>query len=510
MNPVQPLRPRPTRAGALLALALLAAALPASAADPESGWFKLLTPNFEMFSNARESEGRRLLRELETFRHVVSRFVGLTHVQRRPARVYFFRDDATFRPFKPLYAGQPRPVSGFHAEDPLDYTLALSRQARGTITMRVVFHEYTHLLTAREFRHAPVWAHEGLAEVFSTFESDGDRFDIGIALTNHVHYLQRHPPGPLLSILNTTRDSRDYNEELRAGRFYATSWLLTHYLLFAREGFRSNVLSRYAALCAQTTNHLDAFHVAFGQTPDQLQPQLADYLRGGRYTVVRQTWPDLEPTRPRRERLQSGELDFALGRLLQSVNRPQDARTRLERAAQSAPDNPRPREALALLSWTERDRDGIQHWAGEALRRESQDPFTHYLAAEVAYQRTALEPLPASTRANLLTEGRRLCERALELDPLLAPAHHLLGVYVLAAHPGAPALAAVHVREALRCDPQYRPAALTWASLLAAQGRFQDARRVLAALLAGPLPQPLRDKALEVAAEIDRRLARPN
>ncbi len=482
-----------------------------SAAERERDWYKLLSPNFELYGNGRESEARSLLRELETFRHVVSRFLGLTNVQRRPALVYFFKDEDSFKPFKPRYNDRPATISGFHTEDPMDHLLALCRQSRDAATMHVVFHEYTHLLTARQFRDAPIWVHEGVAEAFATFEGRGDRFDIGIAMTNHAFLLQRQAPMPVRALLSVTRESKDYNEQARAGPFYASSWLLAHHLLFARRGFESNVVARYAAACSSTTNQLLAFQSAFGVSALNLDSALTEYVRGGAYTIVRQTYPELEEARTRSVPLSPGEWDFALGRLLQMTRQDEAAQARLHAAAARAPKDPRPFEALSLLAWRRGDRANLRSFSNQALTNQSQDPFLYFLSAESLYQELLRQRAESGTdfEESELDLGRQRCERALELDPWLAPAHHLLAIYTLAANPRAPALAAIHVQRALRCDPQFKPALLTSASLAAAQGNLGQARRILASLLAGPLTDELRQAARQVMADIDRRSPPP-
>lgn len=470
---------------------------------PPRGWFKLVTPNFELYSNARVAESRRLLREVETYRQVVSGFLGLTNVQRRPALLFFFDDDKSFHAYKPLYQGKARPVSGFHTEDPLDYVIAMSEQDKGATTMRVIFHEYTHLLTARQFRFAPLWVNEGVAEVFSTFAGEGDHFDIGVALTNHVQFLQRNRALPVAHLLGIDMASKDYNEDEKAGQFYATSWILAHYYLFGRRGFETNVMAQYAARNAATTNRLEAFKATFGQGPAEADATLKEYMKGGRYTIVRQTIPELQVPQPREAVLRPGELEYALGRLLQMVGRREEGLVRLNRAKDLAVKDPRPHEALAIQAWRDAQSSELQTRVDEALRLGSQDPFIHYLAAEVRYQAILRDKLPGVARRLALEAGRELCLKAVALDPLLAQAHHLLGIYVLALNPRSPVTAYEHVREAVRVDPQMKQAQLTLATLEAGLGNYDDARRRLAVLLAGPMSAEVREAARRVAAEIE-------
>jgi|GEM_PF-2777710 len=485
--------------------------LPGFAEEREKDWFKLISPNFQLYGNGRRNDAQRLLRELETFRYVASRFLGLTNVQRRPALVYFFKDDDSFKPFKPRYNDRPATIIGLHTEDPMDYVLALSRQTRESATMHVLFHEYTHLLTSRQFRDAPIWLNEGVAEVFATFEGDGDRFNIGVAMTNHAYFLQRQAPLPVRALLPVTRDSRDYNEQARAGPFYASSWLLAHHLLFARRGFESNVVARYAAACSTTTNQLLAFQTGFGVSALDLDPALREYVGGGSYTMVRQTYANLEEARTRSVPMSPGEWDFALGRLLQLTRQEEPAKARLLAAATQAPLDPRPLEALALQAWRRGDRAAVRSYSDQALTNLSHNAFLYFLSAESWYQELLQRRAESGTplRVADLEIGRKHCERALHLDPWLAQAHHLLAIYVLAANPRAPGLAAVHVQRALQCDPLFKPAILTSASLAAAQGNFGQARQILASLLAGPLPEDLRRAARQVAADIERRTGSP-
>ena len=491
----------------LLSLATVSA-WGAERAESPREWTKLVTANFELYSNARESEGRELLRELETFRHVVSRFLGLTNVQREPAMVFLFKTDAAFEPYKPRWEGKPRPISGVHMQDSLDTILALSRQRRRDDTMRVLFHEYVHLLTARQFRHAPVWVNEGVAEVFSTFESRNDRFDIGVAATNHAFFLQKNPPMSVHHLLSVGRDSKDYNERERAGKFYASSWLLAHHLLFARRGYESNVMAVYATLSATTTNPVAAFSRAFGATPDQLDEELPRYLKGGTHFVVRQTYPDLADIRPRVVNLRPGELDFAFGRLLQMGEQFDLARQRLERAAAAAPTDPRPHGALALLAWRQNEITKTRLACDTALRLNSRDAFVHFLASEIRFRELREDPPSSTVWRDRLMVGRRMCEAAIRLDPYLPQAHHLLAIYMITENPSATGIALAEVQQALRHDPQYTPARITWASLLAAQGNFALARQILAGVMAGPLPPELRENARRVAQEIEKSAGR--
>jgi Tfp pilus assembly protein PilF len=343
-----------------------------------------------------------------------------------------------------------------------------------------------------------------VAEVFATFEANGQQFDIGVAQTNHVSYLQRHPPMPVVELLEINNSSPEYNEKNPAGRFYATSWLLAHYVLFAQRGFESGIMNQYAARSSTSTNRVETFEQVFGMSTQAMDEALRNYLRGGEYIIVRQDYSQLEAAKPRKVTLTGEDLNYALGRLLLMVRRDDAAREKLEQATRQDPVDPRPAEALALLAWRRSDPEEIRIQSDEALRRGTQQAFLYYLAADVRYREFLASRGSANERRDVLDQGRQLVEVALRLDPQLAAAHHLLSVHVLAANPQWPSLAMVHVEEALRQDPDYQPAQVTLVALLAAQNRFDEARRLLARLLASPLSAELRETALNLATQIER------
>ena len=113
--------------------------------------------------------------------------------------------------------------------------------------MRIVFHEYAHLITSNIAGSIPVWLNEGLAEFYSTFETVGDREAlIGRPVPGHLDRLNETPAAPLEELLNVKHDSALYNEGDRRSVFYAQSWALTHLLLVAQPS-RRDKLGAYVA-----------------------------------------------------------------------------------------------------------------------------------------------------------------------------------------------------------------------------------------------------------------------
>src|SRR2546427_8088157 len=79
-------------------------------------WLEVRSRNFILVGNASESQIRRVGRNLEEFRAGFSNlFPAISREASSPITVVVFKDDAAFRPFKPLYEGKPASVAGSHA-----------------------------------------------------------------------------------------------------------------------------------------------------------------------------------------------------------------------------------------------------------------------------------------------------------------------------------------------------------------------------------------------------------
>jgi hypothetical protein len=102
----------------VLVLAITAASPVAT--QPRDGWIRARTRHFDIVSNATEREVRSLASNLEQFVVVVSRILGTTAAPGVPVTVMAFRDDRSFRPFKPLYDGKPTNISGRPAVRTID------------------------------------------------------------------------------------------------------------------------------------------------------------------------------------------------------------------------------------------------------------------------------------------------------------------------------------------------------------------------------------------------------
>ncbi len=113
-------------------------------------------------------------------------------------------------------------------------------------------HRYAFHLTYIAGDTPAVWYGEGVAELFSTIKEERDGFVLGLPVGSHVDFLQWTQFNgwiPLDALFATDPQSPNYNEDKRAGFFYAESWALLHFWLFGQTDFSTQKLEKFINYC---------------------------------------------------------------------------------------------------------------------------------------------------------------------------------------------------------------------------------------------------------------------
>ena len=172
--------------------------VPAVSASPtEEVWLRAQSKHFTLVGDASEKEIRNAGTRLEQFRQAVSQLFSQLFSPSAirssvPITVIVFRNDAAYKPFKPLYQGKPADVSGhFQSSGDTAYIALTQGRSEGN-PYAVIFHEYVHALTSNGARPLPTWVSEGLAEYFSAFEAPGggNKVRLGKTITHHARLLR--------------------------------------------------------------------------------------------------------------------------------------------------------------------------------------------------------------------------------------------------------------------------------------------------------------------------------
>jgi tetratricopeptide (TPR) repeat protein len=372
--------------------------------------------------------------------------------------------------------------------------------------MEVIFHEYTHLLFRRNDRVWPLWLKEGMAEVYSTFETTGYNARIGNPIAHHLRLLAQQPLLPLAELFAVTHDSPQYNERDRQGIFYAESWLLTQFLMAGDNPAYQARFRQFTPLLRQGQFPEPAFTNAMQTTLPAMETELRRYLRQGRFAPIERALPtDISsPITLTTRIITPVETYFRLGDELFRIDRPDAAELYFTQAQKLAPASPLPWEGLGLLATERRQHDEALRDLQEALQRGSTSFLAYYVHAREKYRLTAnAQDRYAPLKNEAAAEIRGELQKSLALMPDFGPAHELLGFFEMVQGENL-ALAEQHLQRAILLEPE-NPSYLF--SLAQVQLRNHDpdaARRTLQPLLLPNADAKLRAHAEEMIQGITR------
>lgn len=400
----------------LLALLLLSPAARALPPDADA-WIRLDTPDFTLFSNAGETPTRRLAADLQRLRAALARLdPDLRLTSPSPTFLYLFRDGHSLSPYRLVYQGRPVDVGGYFLARPEANYAAVNADPRGD-ARAVVYHEYLHYVLRNNYPGLPLWLHEGLAELYSTFEADGAGARIGLPVGEHLRWLQRNPPIPLAELFAVDATSKDYNEGMRRGVFYAQSWALAHYLLVGTDARREPML-RYLRGLARGEPSREAFQTAFG---GDLERELRAYIHRKVFRYEQVPAETAASVDTRVSPLPRADLLAGLGALLSFLDRSRwpDAEEHLKAALAAQPDHAPALAGLGVLAELAGRRDEAGSWLEKAARAAPDDFLIQY---RYGTNRLALAPDAAALR-----QAREALSRAVALRPDYADAWARLG-----------------------------------------------------------------------------------
>lgn len=457
----------------------------------ERTWIEARTPNFTIWSCARESVTLELARELELFRAVVEFVVGDELPSSPvPTHVYAFPTPLTYRPFA-------IPGAAGHFEQSMrENTIVIAGRAASHVdSTELIQHEYVHFLLQNhgDFIY-PKWYHEGFAEFLASVRLVKDQIEVGGVPSRGVPSFDVWiPTEKLMGLEVGTRISEP--------QLYAQSWALVHYLTFGREGAGDTrrQLTGYLRAIAKGRPVDEAVETGFGIGVAELDDALRRYVRRGRYPSIL-VWADRFPAvgPPRLRALSPGEAATALGELSLKRERHAQALRYFGEALLLDPDDVRARvgsaaahEGLGRLEQAEAGyRGAVELAPDDAL---AQLALANYLAAR------ASEAVEAEGRAELAVRARSHYVKSWKLDDSIPETYARYGSTFLL--PGEdPQRGLDTLQHAYRMLPSSTEIRLDLARLHLALGNSREARRLAlstSATLHGREQQRLIDTILE-------------
>jgi len=479
-------RCRPRWTAAALCTLCVGLAVPAAAE-----WRRVDSPNFVVVGDVGARELRSIAVKFEGFRETLSRVLTERATATAvPTVVIVFPSDRAFTPFKPKFEGKPIELAGlFIGRRDINYiaVVADNRQDR----LRVVFHEYAHLVISNLTHTVPVWLNEGLAEYYSTYElgRGGREAMIGRPVEGHLLRLAEARLLPLDELLQVTHDSPLYNEGDRRSIFYSQSWALTHLILMG-EPNRSAELSAYLARVARGAPPMQAWQQAFGTA--KMESELQSHIRRETFRALQYTFPEKlamldAPAVP----IPAADAQAFLADFLVQQRRYDDASERLAVAAKLDERSSRLEVVMALL-------DTARGEHASAERRllglgEVSDWLTAYVAGTALAD--LIEDRGGSPGKAHLEAAHRLFAIAQRGRPDLANALARLASLDVQGV-GGPSLDTVAAIERARSlAPGRQDYALLHARILAQRLEFAAARNLIGPFLSPAFPPEVREPA---------------
>jgi tetratricopeptide (TPR) repeat protein len=417
---------RPSRhrfATALIAALVVCPAVPATAAD----WMRLKSANFTVEGDVGERQLREVARRFEEFRAVFGRLLPNARlVTPTPLTVVVFAFDREFKPVRPLFGGKPVEGVGFALGSPVGTSVAICLEA-GPRAYPFIYHEYGHLLINNAVSRLPLWASEGLAEYYSTFEmsADGKKAIVGRPLSGgELGLMSNRYLIPLSELLSAGHDSRLYNVSSERGRFYVQSWALVHYLLLGSPG-RKGQFNTYVNRVASGAQPDQAFAETITDA-GKLEEELTRYVGQFAFGAIEYRFPErvAGDQTYSAQKMSPAEVECTFGHLLLRQQRYEEAGARFTAALRLDPTAASAHTGLGLIDVSQGRiiegvpslRKGVEHGGGDVL--------AHYALGLAALQCESSECQKQEVGDEL---ARKEFLRAIELQPEFPDALSFLG-----------------------------------------------------------------------------------
>lgn len=476
---------------------LFFASAPVFCAPQQSIWVEVRTPNFQIVSDAPAAKAQQLARDFELVRQVFLQAApGLENRSALPLLVLAARNEKTLQSLLPEYwEGHRARPSAVYVGGPERNFVALRLDAPGRHPYHVIYHEYFHFLMRQNFPVLPLWLSEGLAEFWSYGSVRNDRITLGEPSPEHLALLQKQPLLPLEQLFAADHTSQLYNEEEKAGLFYAQSWLLVHYLMFGEGGLAGrHRLDRLLDLLRTGVPPTEAHRQVFRDSERLLQ-ELTAY----RSTRFRDALVVAAPKETARQQYPARELPPAealawRANFYAHTNRPVEARILIEQALALDPRQPLAHEAMGYLYYAQGELEEAADWFARAAELDSESCLAHYYLGWIE----AESPGRGEQR---WVRAEQALRRAMALNPAFAPAYVALARLLL--HNYQQLEEAQRLAEhAVALEPGMFSYQATLARILLTRGEPDAARRVVDRMRSGARSEADQKQLAELDAAI--------
>jgi tetratricopeptide (TPR) repeat protein len=454
-----------------------------SFATPREEWITVKSKNFHLIGNAGEKEVRLVATKLEQFRETFRMlFPGLKVDSPTKTTVIVFKNDLTYRPFKPR-RGDGKPDDGiagyFQPGEDVNY-ITLSTAGENVDTFGTIFHEYTHFMldTSVGKGNVPVWFNEGMAEYYQTFKiAEDQKVTLGLLQDSHLRLLQQTKLIPLKQFFEVDSYSLHSSGDHSRSIFYAQAWALIHYLI---QGNNGKSLQQFLSLVLKDLEPEAAFKEAFNSDYATMEKELNAYIAKNKFTaslfslkekLVFDAEMSVSP-------LSEENANAYLGDLLLHIRAYDAAEAQLRKTLDVNPANSMANVSMGLVKFRQRDFPQAKKYLEQAITSDQKNHFAHYNYALVLSRESVdefgyIQKFPEASAAKM----RASLAKAIELDPQFGESYRLMALISLVNGDNLDE-ALRYIKRGLSIQPGAPDYMMLEAKILMRQEKYENARNV--------------------------------
>ena len=243
--------------------------------EPEA-WRAFESASFRLLGDSDSASGMEILLDLERFRRAFTQLApGIDSSFPVPTQIVAFRDGESYAPFKSESDSAGSRILGQFLGHRDGNYITLNVDPRWSGGLGIIIHEYVHHIINQNLPGVPRWLNEGFAEYYSTFRVEGRFAVVGRPVERHLRWWRHNRVVSVLDVIGEASDASIHSVG-GAGRYYAVSWGLTHYLLSQPRG--TDAIASYLEAVASGADRADALLLVLGISARELEAELHAYV----------------------------------------------------------------------------------------------------------------------------------------------------------------------------------------------------------------------------------------
>jgi len=302
-------------------------------------WYSASTSNFIVITDYGEKKAIKLAQNLERFRVMFELLANVKLDENiRPVKLYATKRSSTYN-FLREQAGASKNTIGFFDDTINGNYAALKLDNTSKYQLSVLFHEYTHYLSANLSRaNNPFWCNEGFAEYMGEMEFKDDKTILhGKPEFKHLANIANMSWMPLDTLLNTNHI--DSKERKKRYKIYSQGWLLVHYFNSSETLIKQQ--KKFFSLISSGVKPNDAIDQISELSFSEFEKALKKYSRQRKFSYSHITLDNtLNVNDIKIHKLKADEIAYQLGEFaLQTGGENTESRPYFEKALTINPNN---------------------------------------------------------------------------------------------------------------------------------------------------------------------------